>query len=224
MRRILQLLFGMAATAPGRRCKAPRSAAPARAPRRPAPPGKRRKAPPAAGKPPAGAGHAAPRRPGRSPSAFRQSGFGLGGGGRIVYHGTPSLEAARSIARHGWIVGNGNMLGDGIYTTTSIAAARSYAGPRGYLIKARLRPGRCATWSTSLSLAFQAWCARCKCPMDTPARTAFLLERDFTTLRDGDVYVVLHRGYRNPAATKVRPPCLRVLEVIDTATARPVRI
>lgn len=205
MKGIFHLLFGVTPTRPARRRGPRRTAVPTSATAHTAPPRKARK-------------------PGGKPAPPRQGQAAPGGTGTLVFHGTPSLEAARSIRRHGWIVGTGNALGDGIYTTTSITTAKSYAGAGGYLIKARLQPGRCATWSAPLAQAFQTWCTQRKCPSDPPARTAFLLERGFTTLRDGAVFVVLHRGYRNPTATKVRPPCLRVLEVIAAATGRPVQV
>ena len=144
-------------------------------------------------------------------------------GGLTVYHGTPSLENAKSIIRHGWIVGGGNAFGDGVYVTTSVAMARGYAGATGFLVKARLDPGKCAVWSTSLDRAFQGWVASRGCAPDMSARTAFLLERGYRTLRNNNVYVVLLRGYRNPAATKVKLKSLRVVEVQDANTGRRAR-
>lgn len=144
--------------------------------------------------------------------------------GVTVYHGTPSLENAKSIVRHGWIVGTGNALGDGVYTTTSVSVARSYAGANGYLVKARLQPGKSAVWTGSLDRAFRRWVVSRGCSPDMSARTAFLLERGYRTLQQDNVYVVLMRGYRNPAATKVKPKCLRVVEVQDATTGRRVRV
>jgi hypothetical protein len=144
--------------------------------------------------------------------------------GVIVYHGTPTLEGARSIVRHGWIVGNGNAMGDGIYLSTSEQTARTYASASGFLIKAKLVPDRCATWSPELGQAFTTWCRQRNCPPDNSARTAFLLERRYTTLKQGDVYVVLQRGYRNPAATKIRPNCLSVISVSSVATGRQITV
>ena len=139
-----------------------------------------------------------------------------------VYHGTQTLESARSIVRHGWIVGTGNALGDGVYTTTSVDVAKSYATASGYVLQAQLDPGKSTAWTPTLAQAFQAWCKSRGCVADMAARTAFLKYRGFHTLQEGNVYVVLYLGLRNPAATKVKVKRLRVVRVFDAATGRTV--
>jgi hypothetical protein len=165
---------------------------------------------PASARPPrtgakAAVGHAGQGRKGREPSL-------------IVYHGTPSLENARSIMRHGWIVGQGNAHGDGVYTTTDRNLAKQYAGANGYVVRARLYPGKVAQWSTAMDRSFRAWCGTSNCTADLSARTAFLLARGYRTLRAGNVHIVLLRAYRNPAATKFKLKRLRV-EAVEHASS-----
>lgn len=141
-----------------------------------------------------------------------------------VYHGTQTLENARSIVRHGWIVGTGNSLGDGVYTTTSVDVAKSYSTASGYILQAQLDPGKTTAWTPTLAQAFATWCKSRGCVADMSARTAFLRDRGFHTLQHGNVYVVLHLGLRNPAATKVKVKRLRIVRVFDAANGRTVRV
>lgn len=159
-----------------------------------------------------------------SPSRSRVASANRNEGTVTVYHGTPNLENARSIVRQGWVVGTGNAYGDGVYATTDRKVAASYAGAAGYIVKANLYPGKVAVWNSRLDGEFRKWCAANSCSADMSARTAFLLSKGFRTLRDGAVYIVLLRGYRNPAATKIRLKRLRVQHVERAADGKTVRV
>lgn len=135
------------------------------------------------------------------------------GGIIIALHGTPSLANVKSIMANGWVVGNGNGAGDGVYATTDTNLAKSYAGSGGYILKLGIKAGRIANWSPALDRAFQKWCTAQHCAADMSARTVFLLSQKYQTLRTGNVVVVLLKAYRNPVAAKIRTRRIRVISV-----------
>jgi len=151
-------------------------------------------------------------------------GLSLRRGEIVAWHGTPSLQNVKSILAHGWVVGNGNALGDGIYASSDFTVAKSYSGSSGYVLKLAIKSGRLATWSPSLHTAFTNWCAHQGCTADMSAKTAFLLGQGFRTLRDGKVIVVLLRAYRNPLAAKIQTHRVRVLSAVATADGREIDI
>ncbi len=138
----------------------------------------------------------------------------------VAWHGTPGLQNVKSILAHGWVVGNGNAFGDGVYASSDFNVAKGYAGSSGYVLKLAIKAGRVATWSVSFQTAFTSWCTRQQCAADMSAKTAFLLGQGFHTLREGNVIVVLLRAYRNPLAAKIRTWRVRVLSAVATADGK----
>ncbi len=90
-----------------------------------------------------------PAAPARHPA---QSGGAPDPQGRkvIAYHGTSSVENARSILRHGFLVGHGNAYGDGVYFATDVATAKGYAGMSGVYLRCLLEARRPCQWTTAL--------------------------------------------------------------------------
>ncbi len=133
----------------------------------------------------------------------------------LAWHGTPNRANAKSILTHGWVVGNGNAMGDGVYASTDISVAKGYAGSAGCVLKLAIKAGRVATWSSSFEAKFNTWCTSQHCPADMSAKTTFLLAQGFNTLREGKVIVILLRAYRNPLAAKIRTRRIRVVSAVD---------
>lgn len=134
--------------------------------------------------------------------------------GRIVaFHGTPSVTNARSIRRDGFMAGNGNALGDGIYLATDVATAKSYAGSTGVYVKCLVTLGRTCVWGAPMQARYAAWCQRHGVQQDNSAMTAFLLRNGYNTIQNGKVVVVLQPGYRNPTAWKRKSRFIRVLSI-----------
>jgi hypothetical protein len=156
-----------------------------------------------------------PRSPQKPRSAQRPR-----NGEVTAYHGTPSPENARSVFRHGWVVGSGNAHGDGVYLATDIRTAKAYAGRSGVYLKCRVRTGRCATWNATLERQFQQWLRQRNVTADNSAKTAFLLQQGYHTLRSGDVIVVLQPQFANPTAWKQRTSRIRVLSAHDARGKR----
>jgi len=142
----------------------------------------------------------------------------------MAWHGTPNIQNIKSILTHGWVVGNGNALGDGVYASSDFNVAKGYAGSSGYVVKLAVKPGRIAMWSPSLQTTFTKWCTSHSCAADMSAKTAFLLDQGFQTLRDGNVIVVLLRAYRNPLAAKIRTRRVRVLSAVAAADGKELNI
>lgn len=143
------------------------------------------------------------------------------GGDIVAYHGTPTVENAKGILRDGWAVGLGNAHGDGIYATTDINVAKGYAGANGAVLKLSIH-GKSAVWSSSLQSQFTRWCAQQKCTPDMSAKTAFLLSQGYRVLRNGNVVVVLMRGYRNSMASKIRTRAIRVICITRASDNSPI--
>lgn len=148
---------------------------------------------------------------------------GASKGGIIAYHGTPSAQNARSVFQHGWITGSGNAYGDGIYLATDIATAKAYAGNSGVYLKCRVRAGKCAKWGPELDRQFCEWSRRRNVPPDNSAKTAFLIQNGYHTLRHGKIVVVLQPQYANPSAWKQRTNRIHVMSVHD-ARGRRIRV
>jgi Poly(ADP-ribose) polymerase catalytic domain len=159
--------------------------------------------------------------PSKPPAAH---GSPLRRGEMLAWHGTQSLANVKSILTHGWVVGTGNAIGDGVYATTDISVAKSYAGSAGYVLKLAIKTGRVAAWSTSLQTNFTNWCTRQQCSADMSAKTAFLLSQGFNTLHEGNIVVVLLRAYRNPLAAKIRTHRVRVISAVPTGGGKEIDV
>jgi hypothetical protein len=56
------------------------------------------------------------------------------------------------------MVGSGNGLGDGIYFSTDLAMAKSYAQGSGVYLRCRIDLGRSCTWDATARAQFNTWC------------------------------------------------------------------
>jgi len=79
----------------------------------------------------------------------RRAGAGRKGAPATFYHGTPALENVLAIQRGGFDVGRsganaGQMLGPGVYVTTSLEKAMNYAREGGAVFRLEVDLGRCA--------------------------------------------------------------------------------
>ncbi len=142
----------------------------------------------------------------------------------IAYHGTQDKGNVRSIFRDGWMVGEGNALGDGIYFAKDISTAKSYAGPGGIYIKCLVRLGRTCQWNSDTQRRFNAWCKRKAVVSDNSAKTAFLIQNGYNTVRDGNVIVVLAPLYANCTAWKRKNRRIRILSVHRGSDGRRIRV
>jgi hypothetical protein len=143
----------------------------------------------------------------------------------IAYHGTPSAENARSIVRHGFMVGSGNAAGDGIYLSTAVSTAKSYAGSRGVYLRCRVHLSRVCTWSSALQSRYAAWCLNRGVRSDNSARTAFLIQHGFDGVVNAGTIVVLAPQYANPTAWKrKRSRKVRVLSAYNAATGKQINL
>ena len=116
----------------------------------------------------------------------------------VAYHGTPSRTNAKAIFQNGFLVGNGNASGDGVYFATDPAIAKSYAGSQGVILKCQLR-GRCCQWNDQIQAQYAQWCGKNGVRQDNSARTAYLIQRGYDLLRTGSVVVVLSPRWPTPA-------------------------
>ena len=142
----------------------------------------------------------------------------------VAYHGTPSTENARSILRDGWMVGSGNVLGDGVYLAKDLATAKSYAGSNGVYLRCLVRLGRSCRWDSATQTRFNTWCRARAVQVDHSAKTAYLLRRGFDTVQSGNVIVVLAPQYANPTAWKRRNHRVRILGVHRASDDRRIRV
>lgn len=142
----------------------------------------------------------------------------------IAYHGTPTLQNAQSILRDGWMVGNGNLYGDGLYFSTKRETAKGYARGNGAYLKCSIRIGRTCHWNSKIQSQFDAWCRKRHVAADNSAKTAFLLQKGFHTLKSDDVIVVLQPAYRNATAWKRKQNRVRVLSVHSSTDDRRIRV
>lgn len=142
----------------------------------------------------------------------------------VAFHGTPSEQNAKSILKDGWICGTGNVCGDGIYFGADVSAAKSYAGTSGVYLKCSLKMGRTCNWNNTVQQRFDAWCRKKGVGADNSAKTAFLLQNKFDTLRNGKVVVVLTPGYRNPTAWKRKLRRIRILSIHRASDDRRIRV
>lgn len=165
----------------------------------------------------------------RSGQPHRQGGRLQGGqqqqknNGLTAYHGTPSRENAKAIFQRGFLVGRGNAHGDGVYLSTNIATASAYAGSAGVVLKCSVR-GRCCHWTSQLQHQFSQWCQRNQVQTDNSARTAFLIQRGYEVLREGEVLVVLSPQMANPTAWQQRDRRIRVLTAYDSSGRQRIRV
>lgn len=163
--------------------------------------------------------HGNHRPAGRSPAGRQPAKRGPATGGArrgreiVAYHGTDTVANARSMVRDGWMIGNGNLLGDGVYFARDFATAKGYAGSGGLVVKCRIRTGRQARQSAALGRELAQWCRRRGVANDNSARTAYLLQQGYDTLIDGRTIVVLAPRYANPSAWKHRIRGIKILSV-----------
>ncbi len=143
----------------------------------------------------------------------------------ILYHGTPNLANAKSIAKHGFMVtgANGNALGDGIYLA-DLGTAKAYAGSSGYWLKCRVNLGKTCVWDDSLSKRYGSWCRRKGVTANNAAKTAFLLQNGYHTLQSGNVVVVLRPCYSNPTAYKRKDPRIRIVSVHSVKDSASIKV
>jgi hypothetical protein len=141
----------------------------------------------------------------------------------IAYHGTPNRTNAKAIFQNGFLVGNGNASGDGVYFATDPTIAKSYAGSQGVILKCELR-GRCCQWNGQMQAQYAQWCSKNAVHQDNSARTAFLIQRGYDLLRTGSVVVVLSPQMANPSAWQMKDRRIRVLGAYDSATNQRVRV
>ena len=142
----------------------------------------------------------------------------------IAYHGTPSVENARSILRHGFLVGHGNAYGDGVYFASDVATAKSYAGTAGVYLRCLLEARRPCQWTTALQGQYQQWCRTRGVSPDNSAMTAFLLQQGFDLLRANNIVVALRPQMANAAAWKQKDRRIRILGIHRASDDRPVRV
>jgi len=177
---------------------------------------------------PAGSGRrrakSGPRGGARKGAPRHGYGGGNGAGSVVAYHGTPSAANAGDIVRNGFMVGRGNLLGDGVYFTTDKQAAKGYGGSRGVYLKCRIRLGKTCNWNGGLDSRFRQWCKSRSVIADSSAQTAFLLRQGFDTLRSGATLVVLRPQFANPSAYKVKLRQVRVLSVHRASDDRQIRV
>ncbi len=133
-----------------------------------------------------------------------------------VYHGTPQIDSARAIFRNGFLVGAGNLSGDGIYFSTDRSVAKSYAGTNGVIIKCHIA-GKTCQWNTTLQAQYARWCQSRNIAQDNSARTAFLLQRGFEVLHTGNVIVVLSPQMANPSAWQQKDHRIRTLAAFQAS-------
>jgi hypothetical protein len=141
-----------------------------------------------------------------------------------AYHGTTNPSAAASILRHGFLVGSGNLYGDGIYLSTSLSEAKGYASKSGVYLRCSIDPGRCATWNADMERQYRSWCRERRVPPDNSAKTAFLIQRGYHSLRAGTVFVVLAPQYANQAAWKRKNRRIRILSVHRAKDDKRIRL
>lgn len=142
-----------------------------------------------------------------------------------AYHGTPSLDNVKSILKDGWMVGRGNVMGDGIYLANNIRTAKSYAGTNGYYLKCVINARRKAVWGDSLSARYAKWCQAKGVTSDNSARSAFLIQNGFDVAQNGNVLIVLAPQYVNPTAwKKKRSRKIRVIGIYRASDDRRVSV
>jgi len=159
---------------------------------------------------PTDSGHCSGVRKGASKHQYNG---GNRGGSVVAYHGTPSAANAGDIIRNGFMVGRGNVLGDGVYFTTDKEVAKGYGGSQGVYLKCRITLGKTCNWNGGLDSRFRQWCKGRSVSADCSAQTAFLLAQGFDTLRSGTTLVVLRPQFANSSAYKVKLGRVQVLGV-----------
>lgn len=110
------------------------------------------------------------------------------------------------------MTGGGNALGDGVYLTTDLNAAKGYASGGVYL-KCLVTLGRTCVWGSPMQARYGAWCQSRGVRQDNSAMTAFLLQHGYKTLQSGNVVVVLSPQFANPSAWKRKSGLIRVLSI-----------
>ncbi|HPP02659.1 MAG: hypothetical protein HPY51_09100 [Candidatus Omnitrophica bacterium] len=134
------------------------------------------------------------------------------------------MANAVSIFRHGWMTGNGNLYGDGLYFATDVATAKSYAGSGGVYLKCVLSPRRVCHWTAGMDKQFRQWCVQRQVISDNSAKTAFLLQNGYDCLRQGNIIVMLTPQYANPTAWKRKHFKVRILGVYQSRDDRKIRV
>ncbi|MBK8091752.1 MAG: hypothetical protein IPK32_07150 [Verrucomicrobiaceae bacterium] len=142
----------------------------------------------------------------------------------IAYHGTPQVENARSILRHGWMVSTGNAYGDGVYLAADLVTAQGYARGGGVIIKCRVRLSRCCQWDSSWQQRYDDWCRKRKVIADNSAKTAFLIQAGMRVLRAGSILVVLSPQYANATAWKLRRPEIKILSIHSSSDMKSINV
>jgi len=145
-------------------------------------------------------------------------------GRTVAYHGTPSVQNARSIIRDGFAVGCGNALGDGIYLATDLATAKAHAGSSGVYLKCLVKLGRTGFWGASMQARYAVWCQSRGVRQDNSAKTAFALQHGFNTLQNGNVVVVLAPQFANPTAWKRKLNRIKIVSIHRAADDRRLNV
>jgi hypothetical protein len=142
----------------------------------------------------------------------------------VAYHGTPSVENAKSIIRDGFKIGSGNALGDGVYLTRDLSVAKTYAGSNGVYLRCLVQLGRNCNLDDGTRGAFAAWCRSRGASADNSALTAFLMQRGYDTVYDAATIVVLSPQCVNSNAWKRRDLEIRILSVHKGSDGRRIRV
>ena len=102
-----------------------------------------------------------------------------------VRHGTKNFQDAMSILQNGWLVGNGSANGSGVYLTTDLNTARSYAGSNGAVLTGniRIRSDELIDYNTLINMP--------GCPKSGDGLTSYALSRGYKVVQNGNVYVAL---------------------------------
>jgi len=142
----------------------------------------------------------------------------------VAFHGTPDSTHAKSIFRDGWMVGSGNAYGDGIYFATDVQTAKSYAGGSGVYLKCLLFLSRTCNWDATTQKRYDGWCQKKGVASNNSAKTAFLIQNGFDSVRSGNVIVMLAPQYANPTAWKRKNKKIRILSVHRSGNDRKIRV
>jgi hypothetical protein len=142
----------------------------------------------------------------------------------IAYHGTPSQDNAKSILQHGWMVGSGNALGDGIYLSTSLSQAKGYARSTGVYIKCMVTLGKTCQWDSAMQARYAEWCRQRGAHQNNSAITAYLLQHRYDTVQRDTILVILAPQYTNPAAWKLKHRQIKILSIHRAADDARIRL
>lgn len=141
----------------------------------------------------------------------------------VGYHGTPSMDNAKSILKDGWMVGSGNAMGDGVYFAKDSATSKSY-GSGGVYLKCLIYLGKTCWWNNQIQQQYDRWCKAKGVVPNNSAMTSFLLQKGYKTVQNNAIIVVLRPQYANPSAFKKKDTRIRILSIHRTSDDQKIRI